>query len=429
MTLDRQTLEGAVLLAAAALRGSNGLPPFPPEIERALGASLRALPPQWLAVGEVQASGQWLELAALSESAGLWKEAWNLLVAISDSLATSSDADESPAAASPALPNLTAFVSARRGRVARVAGWLDTAEACYEEALAHATLADPTGYWSDVYPVSWIGRCVVAVERGNYPLARRFGRRALRGPVPPALRAQAHQMLALIERKAGRPQRALRHLWDALDTTDAHAERRAEIMSSLAEVAFQMGQHCAALRAWLVVLDHSRTARRVMPSLVGIISVLRQAREGHDHCVDCERALRSTRWFQVRGRTVGGEVLQSVESLVHGVIGGAPMPELFSDHASAHDVVELKLAWSGVLAALDRGPEAVALASEAQADAERLGFHERTIEADAILASVQRHRQPSRHTRAHETTQRSSAAFARYFSPEFVSSFNEVSVG
>ncbi|MBY0491453.1 MAG: tetratricopeptide repeat protein [Gemmatimonadaceae bacterium] len=388
MPIDRTLLQGASMLAQSALRGSRELPPFPSDLRRLLGAALRELPPQWFEVGRYQNSGIWIELAALIEAAGLFDEAWDLLSAMADVISShptargerSSPSDDLEAA------TLRSFLWARRGRVSRMAGRLDNAEACYGEALAGPELHARPAFWSDVYPWAWIGRAVLAVERGNYPAARTFALKALDTRVPSGHQAQAHVMLALFDRKRQRHDRALHHLWSAHDLSDNHPVHQAEILVALGEVALQLGDTCAAIRAWRAVLSLNRTPRMVAPAVVGLMDAMASQYQGGDPCGECSSLIARSTWF-VQPSESRGDVPRRMASLVGRLCNHESLPALIAGELARHDTVELQLARARLLFTIGETSAAIGLASSLRADAVQLGFHERVFQIDALLAN------------------------------------------
>lgn len=367
------------------------MPEFPTSLRLTVDELLRQIPPQWRQVGKWGRIGPWIDLAALIEFGGLWDEAWDVLALLSvaveraadDELAHfSEDHIQRPADPAAHRTALLAFLIARRGRVARLAGRLDTAAECYREALMRAESQESSLFWEDVYPSAWIGRCVLAVERGNYPQARAAALRAVRETVPRAHRAQAHQMLALIDRKAGRFDRALHHLWEAHDQTDGHPMHRAEILLSLAEVAQQLGDHCASLRARLFVLQEQRAARIVIPALAGLIENVTNQLETEDRCGSCYAQFARIRWFPAveDAHKSARKLVQLAAQVADGVVPSG----LLDGECLPHDVVVLQIACARLLRALGEVKAASDLAMRSRAEAQRLGFYERVFQSESL---------------------------------------------
>ncbi len=399
MPIAPDLLRGSVVLARAILDGASTIPALPVEIVRPCGDAIAALPPQWRTVGDYEGSGAWIDFAALVEAYGYFTEAWELLATLAAVLEA--------AEADPIRDNLIAFLWARRGRIARTAGWLPTAEDCYLESLVVASI-DHDSYWTDVYPTAWIGRCVLAVERGNYPEARRCARQALHESIPRAHRAQAHQMLALIARKAGKLSLALEHLWAAFDQSDGHAAHQIEIISSLAEVAAEGGHNCAALRGWHYVISHPAPGRALAPALIGIQQVVGLwLAEAGDPCGTCIDLLAQSWW--IRGIPSAatssplGRLAWQVARVAQTIADGPANPKFSDRVVSLHDRIELRLATARLLLALDAPEEATRLASRVRSEAEAAGFHERAFQSEGVLAqsgsrpAVRHSRSTSRH--------------------------------
>jgi tetratricopeptide (TPR) repeat protein len=394
-------LQSVALLARESLRGAEVLPPVPRGIEQILGEALDELPPQWHAIGSAAPRGRWIELAALLEGHGAWDDAWDLLAAVAE-VATLSDAS----------PNFAAFLSARRGRIARQAGRLDTADACYMGALAMADRHENT-YFTDVYPSAWLGRCVLAVERGNYPQARRFAKRAIAPGIPLAHHAQAYQMLALIDRKAGRLDAALSHLWQAHDLGDMHPAHHAAILGALAEVAAERGEGCAALRAWVSILRVARAPRMVTPTLISILNLLGRYVTQGDPCRQCLGLLRAQPWASAvpLTETIADAARHLIDQTSAIAVGDRPLVGL-GVPLTPHDFVELQITRSRLLMTLGEHQRGAAVANVAHQMAETLGFHERLFQAEPLLG------EPSTTSRPKKGSPGSKAMLRRFFDLE-----------
>lgn len=401
MSLSPLLLQSVALLARGSLRGAKALPAVPRGIEQVIGEALDELPPQWHSIGSAAPRGRWIELAALLEAHGAWDDAWDLLAAVGE-VVTRSDAS----------PNFVAFLSARRGRVARQAGRLDTADACYAGALAMADRHENT-YLTDVYPSAWLGRCVLAVERGNYPQARSFAKRAIAPGIPVAHQAQAHQMLALIERKAGRLNAALSHLWQAHDLADVHPAHQAAVLGSLAELAAERGEGCAALRAWVSILRVPRAQRMVTPTLISILNLLARYVIQGDPCQQCLQVLRVQPWAS--SVTVADTMTDAARHLVDQTsaitVGDRPLTGL-GVPLTPHDFVELQITRSRLLLTLGEHERGAAAAHAAHKLAQTLGFYERLFQAEPLLV------EPSTSGRRTKTSLASKAMLRRFFDLE-----------
>lgn len=384
-------LQGAATLARALLCGATRLPALPPDIVSVVNPAWDTLPPQWYSVGHTDHAARWIDLAALVEADGQWDAAWDLLAAMTETLSADFGAERR---------NLLAFLCARRGRVARMAGRLETAEACYAQALAEAD-RHTEGYWADVYPAAWLGRSVLAVERGNYPEAKRCAQAAIRPHVPTAHHAQAYQMLALIARKAGDVSGALHALWRAHDCRDGHPVHQAAILVSLAEVAAEAGEPCAAIRAWVAILTNAGVPRFVAPCLIGLLGAFAHHLSHTDPCGACAECIAQSPWADIDVDTTHPSLVTAARALdrtaqrvlAHEHIIGIGVPPL-----PPHDQVELLLMRSRLLRALGATTEAADTASQAEAEATRFGFHERTFQsADLVrLPARERHAEGGR---------------------------------
>ncbi len=386
MAIDRALLKGAEELATATLQGAAGLPTFPPDIERTFGAAMDELPPQCFVVGRYQQSARWFELAALIELAGLWDQSLALLEAITEAVDASLLAVSVDSIAGAEARAILALVCARRARVLRMSGQLESAEEWYMQALPRRGSIPEDAFWADIYPSAHLGRYVAAVERGNYPEARRIALKCLRKEVSKAMHAMTYQALALIDHKTGRYDRALHHLWQAHDLIERHPTHKVEIESTLAEVAFKLGDTCSALRGWGKVLAQTRVARIAAPALVGVLdSVAWQLQHG-DRCGGCAAFLRSQAWFSRLAQPAPNEA-SALEAIVRsGSANGSFM--LFDGDLTPHDRVELRLAHAMLLSALGDRAAGATLAREVREDALQFGFHERVFQSEALVARV-----------------------------------------
>jgi tetratricopeptide (TPR) repeat protein len=385
MHVNPDELAGGALLATAALMGSGpDLPELPDDLLRSFASAMEALPRQWQEVGGVAKSGPWLTFAALVEAHGQWGAAWDLLSAMTTAL--------QPAAGDPAHANLLAFLDARRGRVARTEGRIEVASDCFDGALAKATSAELATYFADVFPTVWLGRSVLAAERGNYPEARQAARRVLRPQVPAAHRAQAYQMLALAEQKAQRPHLALEHLWRAYDASDGHPAHRTALLASMSDVVAAEGHLCAAVRGWLTVLESPASARALAPACVTLLDIIGNHVRVGDPCGSCAALIANSSLVkeEVGGalsRLMPGAVVGALDVVAERVSTGqltsSPIPQV-----TAHDLVEVTLARGRAQLAIGHADAARRLAAAARSDALQAGFHERVFQADILLNQI-----------------------------------------
>jgi hypothetical protein len=212
----------------------------------------------------------------------------------------------------------------------------------------------------------------------------------MRARVPMAHHAQAHQMLALIERKAGHFSSALRSLWHAHDCRDGHPVHQAAILVSLAEVVAEAGEPCAAIRAWLSVLTDTGVPRLIVPCIIGLLGAFTRHAAHEDPCGDCARLLVQAPWTERspsgnRPNASPSDAAWALDQVAQRAGAREPLVGLGIAPVTPHDEVELLLGRARLMAALGYAARATNLARAAEADATRWGFHERVFQSEDLL--------------------------------------------
>jgi tetratricopeptide (TPR) repeat protein len=231
---------------------------------------MATLPSASASFGSESDVSTWIDVAAVAEAHGLHDIAWDLLGNLRE-YAT-------PLLSTTDAVALKAFVWARRGRIARISGRLEDADACYREAIAKTPRAPSVERWRDALPHALLGLSVLAARRGNFPHASRLAARVLApGDVVPSMyRLQAHLTLGLTYRKRRLLSTAVGHLWSAFDLLKREDALRAELLITLAEVAIEAGAFDAALDVLLVVLDWPLMPRVMIPAVASLLDLLRR---------------------------------------------------------------------------------------------------------------------------------------------------------
>jgi hypothetical protein len=378
--VNREGLRGAVLLAYGELAGAEGLPVVPdcvqaamrPVIER-LQVPAASLPPDHVVY-------QWLAVAAAAESQGLFDESWDLLDALEDRVAESTLHDE------PLRFRVASLVSARRGRVARMAGRHDDAEVWYAQAIRLARRCPAEDRWADGMPHALLGLAALASNRGNYPEARRLVQRVLAQSkvVHDCYLVPAHLIMQVICRKLGLMDEALRSVWEAHDLLTPPDARLPEVLNALGEVATEMNAPVPAVRARLAVLASAAAPRLAVGALAGVLSSL--VRLPADLRGRCEAEIARSPW--------GRHVLSSrTEPTVSARLLGAARPwldEADSRGLTPFDVVLLGLGLARMALLLGDRHYAAQVNALVLHTATQHGYHERVFESEALAAQIAR---------------------------------------
>jgi len=378
--IDREVLRGAVLLAYGELAGAESPPAIPalvrvvtqPVIDQlqAPAGSLPADHPVY----------QWLAVAAAAESQSLFNESWDLLDALEDCVRASSAYDAH------LRLRILALISARRGRVARVAGRHDDAEAWYAQAMRLARRSPSDQRWADGMPHALLGLAALASNRGNYPDARRLVQRVLvrSEVVHDCYLVPAHLIMQVICRKLGLMDEALRSVWQAHDLLTPPDARLPEVLNALGEVATEMNAPVPAVRARLVVLASAAAPRLAVGALAGVLSSL--VRLPADLRGRCEAEIARSPW--------GRHVLSTrAESTVSARLLSAAqrwLNEAAARGLTPFDVVLLGLGLARMALLLGDREYARQVNALVLRTATQHGYHERVFESEALSAQIER---------------------------------------
>ncbi len=378
--INREGLRGAVLLACSELTGSDGLPAVPECVQVAMQAVIDRLQVPAASLPREHPVYRWLAVAAAAESQGLFDESWDVLNALEDRVAESAVYDE------PLRLRVASLISARRGRVARVAGRHDDAEVWYAQAMRLARRGPAEQRWADGMPHALLGLAALASNRGNYPEARRLVQRVLAQAkvVHDCYLVPAHLIMQLICRKLGLMDEALRSVWQAHDLLTPPDARLPEVLNALGEVATEMNAPVPAVRARLAVLASAAAPRLAVGALAGVLtSLVRLPAELRGRC---EAEIARSPW--------GRHVLSSrTEPTVLARLLGAARPWL--DEADARgltpfDVVLLGLGLARMALLLGNRSYAEQVNALVLQTATLHGYHERVFESEALAAQIAR---------------------------------------
>jgi tetratricopeptide (TPR) repeat protein len=119
---------------------------------------------------------------------------------------------------------------------------------------------------------AWIGFGVLAVERGNYPEAKRWYQAAALVADDTGCDEQssnAHQGLLVVYAMAGDFANAIIEGWAAFNSANGDPLRESEILGNVAQALHDMGHHAAALRAFAAVVARRAHIRSLLPALGG----------------------------------------------------------------------------------------------------------------------------------------------------------------
>jgi len=377
---DREVLRGAVLLACGELAGSEALPAIPALVEEVMQPVIERLQAPAGSLPVDHPVYQWLAVAAAAESQSLFDESWDLLDALEDCVLASPLYDD------PLRLRINSLISARRGRVARVAGRHDDAEAWYAQAIRLARRCPPDQRWADGMPHALLGLAALASNRGNYPEARRLVQRVLARSeqVHDCYLVPAHLIMQVICRKLGLMDEALRSVWQAHDLLTPPDARLPEVLNALGEVATEMNAPIPAVRARLAVLASATAPRLAVGALAGVLSSL--VRLPADLRGRCEAEIARSPW--------GRHVLSArAESTVPARLLGAARRWL--DEAEARgltpfDVVLLGLGLARMALLLGDRDYAQQVNDLVLRTASQHGYHERVFESEALGTQIAR---------------------------------------
>jgi tetratricopeptide (TPR) repeat protein len=159
-------------------------------------------------------------------------------------------------------------VRAARARVARRLGDVDAARTLYAEVeQLGESRAEP-----ELTARAWIGFGVIAVERGNYPEARRWYEAAALVADDTGCKEEsshAHGGLMHVYAKAGDMERAVLEGWRAFEAMPKHDERSAELLTNLSQALYEAGQFATAVRGFGAAVRRSSQPRVLLGALGG----------------------------------------------------------------------------------------------------------------------------------------------------------------
>ncbi len=246
---------GRLTYLALYLRRSNLLQAVPREHWESLSDLLVDVPIQAPNLGKKSAPAQWLQLASLAELHGFAP----LARIIVDGLSSHSNGNG----------EVFALCAAQRGRIARSSGDLSDAIFHYKDAIRHSS----DNASSDAWPRAHCGLANVFADRGNFPAAEKYFRKALRhGPrTDKATRVYAWMGLAMVRRKRGDLLDAMLSAWTAFDLTDERSPVRSDLLVTLAECAIELGDFPAAINGFESALEKSPSLRITIASMTGLV--------------------------------------------------------------------------------------------------------------------------------------------------------------
>jgi tetratricopeptide (TPR) repeat protein len=159
-------------------------------------------------------------------------------------------------------------VRATRARVARRLGDVEAARVFYADVeQVGESRAEP-----ELTARAWIGYGVIAIERGNYPEARRWYEAAALVADDTGCAAessQAHGGLMHVYAKAGDMERAIVEGWRAFDAMPRDDSRSSELLNNLSQALYDTGQFATALRGFGAAVRRATHPRILLAALGG----------------------------------------------------------------------------------------------------------------------------------------------------------------
>jgi tetratricopeptide (TPR) repeat protein len=159
-------------------------------------------------------------------------------------------------------------VRATRARVARRLGDIAAAKQLYSEVESLGeSRAEP-----ELTTRAWIGYGIIAMERGNYPEARRWYEAAAlvaddTGCTEQS--SQAHQGLMVVYGTAGDFERVIVAGWRAYRAAATDDERASEILANVSQALYDVGKFAAALRGFGATVARATHPRILLAALGG----------------------------------------------------------------------------------------------------------------------------------------------------------------
>lgn len=255
---------GALAVLASTLHLQRHLESPAPTLLEQLRDILAMLPVQLAHLEPTMAVAQWLSVAAAAEFVGEGRLAQLVLDDVRARLA-------SPDVGVPAVDRQEwiAICWTRRGRLSRIAGHHEDARECYREAI-RGIRALP---WRDGRPLAELGLSALAASQGNFPAVARHAKAVLRvrPPVAAVHQVAAHQLMALVRKRAGHHLDALLHAWAAFDLVPQGDVRAVELMLSMAEIAVDLADWDAADHGFAAAFRLAGPVRLRVSALVGAV--------------------------------------------------------------------------------------------------------------------------------------------------------------
>ncbi|MBL0939347.1 MAG: hypothetical protein IBJ03_10645 [Gemmatimonadaceae bacterium] len=377
---DRKALQGLWYVLLGVLRESESLSPVPDFVAEYLAPFASRLPLPMTGRQAEDPVYDWISAAAVIESQGYLDEAWEMLNALEERLSVGStirsdvERDE-----------VLAFLSTRRGRIARTGARLDDAEQWYRDAMRRSSRLPREVRWIDALPNALLGLGILHVERGNYPVAKKMVLRIL---APSSLssafyRVQAHMLQTLLLRKSGQLHDALAAIWSAHDLLAEGDARHADVLTTLAEVAVELGAVVPAVRARLAVLAYTTSPRLAVASLSGTLTLLSGAPDEVRRM--CEAEIARSAWGRhVLSRREEATVSERVLSATQQWLADPPERGL-----TPYDVVYLSLGVARLALRLGQFDDAMHAVADARALSIDRKFNEWVFECDALSDRIE----------------------------------------
>ncbi len=268
-----EDVAATLVLSVSWLQGCERLQAPPDWLVSRARKSVQQLPPQHSAQLDVHPAAEWMLLVSLADSIGGFEIARVLL----DEIERLLGADSLPrSAADVALDpmlladyNIRALMCARRGRLARQQGDVESAAEWYRDGLRLVRGLPKADGWA----TCTLGLAVSAQSVGNFPEMTRRCRTVLRAGATIAQHHVygAHLTLAVAHRRRGELERALHHAWSAFELADNSEENRQQCLINVAEISLRLGQASAARNGFVVLLQQEQPERNRIPAHAGLL--------------------------------------------------------------------------------------------------------------------------------------------------------------
>ncbi|MBC7844577.1 MAG: hypothetical protein H7099_19865 [Gemmatimonadaceae bacterium] len=214
-----------------------------------------------------------------------------------------------------AAPRAQGSVLAQTGRVVRQMGLTDLAQEYYEDAMTLGYECEAL----DVVARALLGTGVLALTRGNYPMAREQFERALvnaeRATDPEMIRSSHHGLMNC-SIASGDLDSALVHGWNVLRLCIA-PESRAEALLNMAEICRLTGEHDAAIRVYAVAVEWTSQRGLRLNALSGALHcavALRRVQDARRYVGDIDEMMPQVLDYYTLA-DVGVEIAESLYNL------------------------------------------------------------------------------------------------------------------